>query len=71
MYLPTGGDLGTMAKLGNCDKIFSCALVRGVPEMFLTHMLLLLLLLVTSPVVAILTGLMVSILCSDLLFSPI
>ena len=68
MYLPTGGDLGTMAKLGPHDKIFSCASVRGVLKMFLTHMLLLLfqLLLVTSPVAAVLTGLMVSIPCSDL-----
>ena len=39
MYLPTGGDLGTMAKLGPHDKIFSCASVRGVLKMFLTHML--------------------------------
>ena len=37
--------------------------------MFLTHMLLLLL--VTSPVAAVLTELKVSILCSDLLFSPV
>ena len=35
MYLPTGGDLGTIAKLDPLDKIFSCALVRGVLKMFL------------------------------------
>ena len=70
MYLPTDGDLGTMAKLGPCDKIFSCASVRGVLEMFLTHMLLLLLL-VTSAVASIWTVSMDSMLFlySDLLLS--
>ena len=73
MYSPTGGDLGTMAKLGPCDKIFSCASVRGVLEMFLSHMLLLLLLLVTSPFASVWTVLMVSVLflCSDLLFTSV
>ena len=64
MHLPTGGDLGTIAKLGPLDRIFSCALVRGV----LTHMLLLLslLLLVLSPVVSAKSVCVVSV--SDMMF---
>ena len=57
--------LGYYGKVGSCNKIFSCASVRGVLK---THMLLLL---VTSPVASVWTVLMVSILCSDLLFTPV
>ena len=53
MYLPTGGDLGTITKFGPLDRIFSCALVRGVLKMFLTHILLLLLLLLLVVVVVV------------------
>ena len=66
MYLPTGGDMGTIAKLGPYNRIFSCASVKRVLKMFLTHMLLLLLLLlVFSPVASIC---MVSLLISNPLF---
>ena len=52
MYSPTGQELGTIVNFGPLNRIFSCALVRGVLEMFLTHMLLLLLLAFSPVVVA-------------------
>ena len=44
MYSPTGGHLGTTAKFGPCNKTFNCASISEVLEMFLTHILLLLVL---------------------------
>ena len=37
MYLPTGGLLGRIAKLGPPDKIFNCVSVRGVLERLCTY----------------------------------